>query len=119
MTLPKLGTRGIDSYNRLGRELAAFNYVLRGARPAGVYSTQTMFTLNGLFNRANRLFRRHADLPHFYPVSLDTPLTPADLAVQVANLTAACLAFEERYAHLTQEGRSRAQALQALQRHGG
>ena len=101
MTLPQLGNRCIASYNRLNRDLAAFNYVLRVAKPSGACNAHTLFTLNGLFIRANRLFRRHADLPRFIHVSLDSPMSQADLAIQVAQLTSACLAFEERYAHLT------------------
>ena len=114
MTLPQLGNRSIASYNRLNRELAAFNYVLRVARPPGACNAHTLFTLNGLFNRANLLFRRHADLPHFINVSIDATMSQADLAISVARLTAACLAFEERYAHLTADGRKRADALSAL-----
>ena len=45
---------------------------------------------------------------------LDAPLSQADMAVHLARLTAASLAFEERYAHLTEEGRARAKALQRL-----
>ena len=114
LTLPALGKAGIDSYNQLNQELAAFNYVLRFAKPSGPCNAHTLFTLNGLFNRANRLFRHHADLPLFIQVSLDAPMSQADLAISVARLTAACLAFEERYDHLTEDGRRRATALRAL-----
>ena len=114
MTLPQLGTRAIASYNQLNRDVAAFNYVLRVAKPSGACNAHTLFTLNGLFNRANRLFRRHADLPHFVQVSLVTTMSQADLAILVAQLTAACLAFEERYAHLTEAGRKQAKALRML-----
>ena len=107
MTLPNLGHRSIDSYNLLNRDLAAFNYVLRVAKPSGTCHAHTLFTLNGLFNRANRLFRRHADLPRFIQVSIDSPMSQADLAVLVAQLTSACLAFEERFEHLTAAGRAR------------
>ena len=105
MTLPQLGKNGIDSYNRLNHELAAFNYVLRAAKTSGACNAHTLFALNGLFNRANRLFRRHPDLPRFIPVDIDSTMSQADLAICVAHLTTACLAFEERYAHLTAEGR--------------
>jgi hypothetical protein len=111
LTLPHLGDRGIASYNRLNRDLAAFNYVLRVAKPSGACHAHTLFTLNGLFNRANRLFHRHADLPQFILVSPDATMSQADLAILVAQLTAACLAFEERYQHLTEDGRKRAAAL--------
>ena len=114
MTLPALGRRSIESYNQLNRDVAAFNYVLRLAKPAGACNAHTLFTLNGLFIRANRLFRRHRDLPQFIHVGLDTALSQADLAVHVARLTAACLAFEECYEHLTEEGSKRAAALEYL-----
>ncbi|MGV8831922.1 MAG: hypothetical protein ACOH2N_08110 [Devosia sp.] len=119
MTLPSLGDRGIASYNRLGQELAAFNHALRVARPNGAFTAVTLFTFNGLVNRANRLFCRHADLPHFYLLSLDATLSHADLAVQLARLTAACLAFEQRYAHLTEEGHARAKMLRQRDHAGG
>ena len=98
--LPSLGPRAIDAYNRFAKELAAFNYVLRKAKPAGPVSAGTLLTLNGLINLANRLFRRHADLPRFIQVDTRVPMAQADLAVLVARLTAASLHFEERYAHL-------------------
>lgn len=116
MTLPHLGTRGIASYNQLNRDLAAFNYVLRFGKPSGACNAHTLFTLNGLFNRANRLFHRHADLPRFIHVDLDATISQADLAILVTQLTAACLAFEERYEHLTAEGAERAAARQRLER---
>lgn len=115
MTLPELGNHSIDSYNRLNRDLAAFNYVLRVAKPSGACHAHTLFTLNGLFNRANRLFHRHADLPRFTHVDIGSPMSQADLAILVAQLTAACLAFEERYAHLTEEGQAREAARRKLE----
>ena len=107
MTLPHLGNRSIDSYNRLSRDLAAFNYVLRVAKPSGACHSHTLFTLNGLFIRANRLFRRHPDLPRFTNVDIGGPMSQADLAILVAQLTSACIAFQERYAHLTAAGQAR------------
>lgn len=115
MTLPHLGDRSIASYNRLNRELAAFNYVLRVAKPAGACHSHTLFTLNGLFNRANRLFRRHPDLPRFTPVDIGSPMSQADLAILVAQLTSACLGFEERYADLTATGQARDAARRKLE----
>lgn len=108
MSLPELSPASIRSYNQLMRDMAAFNYVLRIAKPSGAYTTQTLATLNGLFHRANRLFRRHRDLPYFFSLSIDEPMSHADVAIIVTRLTAACLAFEERYEHLTEEGRERA-----------
>lgn len=112
MSLPALSPASINSYNQLTRDLAAFNYVLRVAKPGGACTAQTLATLNGLFGRANRLFRRHRDLPHFFSLGIDQTMSQADIAIIVARLTAACLAFEERYEHLTEEGRQRAALLQ-------
>jgi len=115
MTLPNLGNRGITIYNRLNRDLAAFNYVLRVAKLPGNCNAHTLWTLNGLFIAANRLFRRHSDLPRFITVDINSPMSQADLAILVAQLTAACLAFEERYEHLTAEGVERAAARRKLE----
>lgn len=75
----------------------------------------TLFTLNGLFIRANRLFRRHPDLPRFTNVDIGSPMSLADLAILVAQLTSACLAFEERYEHLTAAGQAREAAHRKLE----
>jgi hypothetical protein len=115
MTLPPLGPRGITRYNQLNRDVAAFNYVLRGSKSAGACNAHTLFTLNGLLRSANLLFRRHRDLPYFFQVDIDVPLSQADLAIIVARLTAACLAFEARYAQLTETGAARAAALRQLE----
>jgi hypothetical protein len=110
MTAPHLGNRSIASYNSLNRDLAAFNYVLRVTKPSGALHAHTLFTLNGLFNRANRLFRHHRDLPRFIQVDIGSTMSQADLAILVAQLTAACLAFEERHANLTETAHARAAA---------
>ena len=98
--LPHLGPKAINAYNRFARELAAFNFALRHARPSGPVDSQTLFTLNGLLAVARRLFRRHADLPRFFLVDTQGPMTQADLVITVARLTAASLHFEDRYDHL-------------------
>lgn len=103
-SLPTLGPRAIRSYNRLAKDIAAFNYVLRIAKPSGPVGRETIATLNGLALMANRLFRHHSDLPRFAGVALDHTMSQADLAIAVARLNAACVHFEERYAHLTAEG---------------
>ena len=103
MTTPNLRPRAIHAYNRFAKELAAFNYTLRYARPTGPVDSQTLFTLNGLILVATRLFRRHPDLPRFFPVDTRGPMTQADLVIYVARLTAASLHFEERYDHLTEK----------------
>jgi hypothetical protein len=100
MTTPHLGPKAIDAYNRFEKELAAFNYALRHAKPKGPVDSHTLFTLNGLILVARRLFRRHPDLPRFFQVNTDGPMSQADLTIYVARLTAASLHFEERYAHL-------------------
>ncbi|KKB07221.1 hypothetical protein [Devosia chinhatensis] len=98
--LPRLGPRSINAYNRLARELAAFNYVLRHTKASGPVTASTLFTLNGLILSARRLFRRHPDMPVFFPVDIGQPMTLTDLNILVARLNAASLHFEERYAHL-------------------
>ena len=107
MTLPNLGPKAIAAYNRFAKELAAFNAMLIKSKKPEPVRDETLLALNGMIIIANRLFRRHADLPRFIQVSIDSPMSQADLAVLVAQLTAACLAFEERYAHLTAAGRAR------------
>ena len=101
MTTPNLGPKAIHAYNRFAKELAAFNYALRFSKPTGPVDSQTLFALNGLILVARRLFRRHPDLPRFFPVDTKGPMTQADLVIYVARLTTASLHFEERYAHLT------------------
>ena len=103
-TPPNLGPRAIQRYNRFAKELAAFNYVLRSTKLGGPVSLNTLITLNGLVRLANRLFNRLPDMPRFWAADLRGTMTQADLAVYVARLTAASLHFEQRYAHLTEEG---------------
>ena len=100
---PQLSPRAIAAYNRFARELAALNYTLRHARPSGTVSQNTLFNLNGVIGLANRLFRRHPDLPRFMRVDIDAPMNQADLTIFVARLTAASIHFEERYDHLIGE----------------
>lgn len=98
--LPQLGPRAINAYNRLSKELAAFNYVLLRTKASGPVSGTTLFILNGLIFSARRLFRRHADMPLFFPIDTTTTMTLTDLSIYVHRLNSACLHFEERYAHL-------------------
>ncbi len=105
MTRPALGPRDIDDYNRLARDLAAFNFVLRKTKPGGTVRGETLMALNGLINIANRLFRRHTDLPRFVPVDVGIPMAMADLSVIIARLTLAALLYQERYRHLTASAR--------------
>lgn len=100
---PTLSPSAIDAYNRLSKELAAFNYTLRIKRVSGPVDYQTLFVLNGLILIARRLFRRHPDLPRFFPIDHNASMTQADLAIYVARLTSACLTFEARYAHLKEK----------------
>ena len=97
MPYPRLGHRAIDAYNRLAKECAAYNYVLRHTKQTGPVSWQTLMALNGMIILANRLFRRHADLPRFLPVDTTNPMSQADFAVLVTRLLAACIHFEEHY----------------------
>ena len=97
MTLPRLGHNAIDRYNRLSKECAAFNYVLRHTRQTAPVTGDTIRTLNDMIDLANRLFCRHADLPRFKLLISREPMTQADLAIIVSRLTAACIHFEEHY----------------------
>lgn len=99
--MPHLGRRAIIAYNRLSRDLAALNYVLRIAKPSGMVGDLTLRQFNGICHAANRLFCRELALPRFYMIDLERPLTVADFTILVARLTMAAQAFEERYSHLT------------------
>lgn len=100
MTKPTLGRRTIYAYNRLSRDLAALNYVLRKARPTGMVGDLTMRQIKGICHTANRLFAREPSMPRFFIMDVGRPLTVADFAILVSRLTAASFAFEERYQHL-------------------
>jgi hypothetical protein len=97
MTPQNLGHRAAHRYNRLAKELAAFNYVLRRTTLKGPVEIQTFYALNGMIQLANRLFRRHPDIQWFMPIDVDGTMTQADLAIIVARLTAACSAFESKF----------------------
>ena len=99
----RLGHRAITAYNRLSRDLAALNYVLRIAKPTGTVGEFTLRNLNQAIRTANRLFCREAELPRFAVLDPIMPLSVADFAILVARLSAAALAFEARYARLTVE----------------
>lgn len=96
----QLGHRAISAYNRLSRDLASLNYVLRVAKPSGTVGEVTLRSLNQAIGIANRLFCREAELPQFAMLDPGVPLTVADFAILVTRLSAAAVAFEERYAHL-------------------
>ena len=98
---PQLSHRAITAYNRLSRDLAALNYVLRVAKPTGMVGDLTLRNFNHILHAANRLFCREAGMPRFVRIDLDRPLTVADFAILVTRLSAAAVTFEERYAHLT------------------
>ena len=109
LTKPHLSPRAIAAYNRLAREVAALNYLTRIAKPAGLLGEDGRTSLNRALRIANRLYRRETSLPSFGLIDPQAPLTTADLVLLVARLTTAGLAFEERYAHLSEDGRSKAQ----------
>lgn len=96
----RLGHRAMTAYNRLSRELAALNYVLRIVKPTGMVGASTLQSLNHALLTADRLFCREAELPRFGRLDPAKPLTMADFTILVTRLTAAALAFEERYAQL-------------------
>ncbi|KQX42813.1 hypothetical protein ASD04_02295 [Devosia sp. Root436] len=101
MTQPKLSRRAIIAYNRFSKDLAALNYVLRKAKPTGMVGDLTLRQFNAICHAANRLFAREPAMPRFLWIDLERPLTVADFAILVSRLTAASLAFEERYEYLT------------------
>jgi hypothetical protein len=107
-TKPHLSPRAIAAYNRLSREVAALNYLTRIAKPASMLGEDGRTSLNRALRIANRLYRRQTSFPSFGLIDPMAPLTHADLVLLVARLTLAGLAFEERYAHLTEEGRAKA-----------
>lgn len=111
---PHLSPRAIVAYNRLGREVAALNYLLRATKPSGALGVIGRECLDRALRIANRLYRREPGLPSLGRIDTSEVLTVADLALLVARLTAAGLAFEERYAHLTEEGRAAEKLLHSL-----
>ena len=108
-TKPHLSQRSITAYNRLCREVVALNYLVRIAKPAGTLGEVGRSMLGGALRTANRLYRREAGLPGFGRISPTEVLTVSDVALIVARLTTAGITFEERYAHLTEEGAEEAE----------
>ena len=102
-TQPHLSQRAIVAYNRLSKDVAALNYV-RHVKPGGPIGASTVALCNRLGTLANRLFGQEPGLPRFFRIDPLTPMTTSDLVLFTARLTAASLAFEERYAHLTETG---------------
>lgn len=103
-TKPHLSQRAIVAYNSLCREVAALNYLVRVAKPSGTLGESGRAALAQALRAANRLYRRESALPRFGRIDPREPLTVADVALLVARLTVAGLAFEERYAHLGEAG---------------
>ena len=101
MTKPHPGRRTIVTYNRLARDLAALNYVLRTAKPPGMVGDLTLRQFNSIRHDANRAFCRELSMPRFHKIDLTRPMTVADFAILVTRLTLAARMFEQRYAHLT------------------
>ena len=101
---PNLSPRAIAAYNRLSKEVAALNYLTRVAKPAGLVGDEGRLCLSRALRLANRLYRREAAMLSLGAIDPTAPLTNADLVLLVARLTAAGLAFEERYAHLQEGG---------------
>jgi hypothetical protein len=103
-TPPGLGQRAIKAYNRLARDVAAYNYILRVAKPGGTIGETSRRSLSRSLQIANRLCRREPGQAQFALFDPVDPMTLFDFALYVARLSAACSDFEERYAHLTQAG---------------
>ncbi|SEQ02969.1 hypothetical protein SAMN05428969_1615 [Devosia sp. YR412] len=104
MTKPHLSQRAIVAYNRLSLEVAALNYLTRIAKPAGTLGLEGRIALDRTLKLAFRLYRREPGLPFSGRIDTSAPLTNADLVLLVARLTTCCTAFEERYAHLKEDG---------------
>ena len=104
MSKRQLGPRTIVAYNRLAREVSAFNYLVRVAKPAGTLGEDARRGLSRTLRLANRIYQREAGMPRFALFDPIDPLSPADVALLAARFSAAGIAFEERYAHLTETG---------------
>jgi hypothetical protein len=98
--LPPLGPKASKAYQRFARDLRAFTQALGQARPAGPVHGETLLALNGLILMANRLFRRHPEIPRFFPVGIGQPMALVDLGILIARLNAAAARFEEIHPHL-------------------
>ena len=105
-TKPHLSPRAVVAYNCLSREVAALNYLVRVAKPSGTLGEAGLTCLGRALRIANRLYRREPGMPSFGRINPREPMTAADVALMVARLSAAGIAFEERYAHLTEAGQS-------------
>lgn len=91
---PVLGPRAHAAYRRLSSELTAMRSALAAGKVTGGVSIGTLGALNGAINLANRLFRRHADLPRFFHVDVGHPMTVVDFSILVARLSEALRRFE-------------------------
>lgn len=98
---PRLGHRTITAYNRLARDVAALNYLLRVKKPADNLGETGRRLLNDALRRANRIYVREPGVTAFRLFDPINPLTAADITLIVAQLTAAGFAFEARYDRLT------------------
>lgn len=94
---PPLSPRALARYWRLRVEVDAFASALEDRKPSGALGHPTIEALESVCRRANALFCRHADLPHF--AALTAPaLNQADFIVLVARLGAALRRFEALHA---------------------
>jgi hypothetical protein len=80
-TKPHLSQRAIVAYNRLSREVAALNYLVRIAKPSGTLGETGRICLDRALRIANRLYRREPGMPFFGRIDTREPLTQADLAL--------------------------------------
>jgi hypothetical protein len=105
---PHLGPRAIRAYNRLAQDIATYNYIVRFAKPSGIIGESTRRAMLVSLRSANRLFKREPSRPHFMLFDPVVPMSLFDFALYVARLSAVSMAFEERHAHLTAIGITRA-----------
>lgn len=104
MSRRQLGPRTIVAYNRLAREVAAFNYLIRVAKPSSTLGEAARRSLDRTLALANRIYRREPGIRGFTRFDPIDPLTTADVILLVTRLSVAGIAFEERYAFLAEDG---------------
>jgi hypothetical protein len=101
---PPLGPRAVRAYNRLVQDIAAFNYIVRVAKPSGTIGETMRRGLMASLRSANRLFKREPSRPHFMLFDPSVPMSLFNFSLYVARLSSACLALEERHGDQTAPG---------------
>jgi hypothetical protein len=94
---PPLGRRAIISYRRLHLEIDALRSIINFRKPPGAMGEDAIKGLNSIHQRINKLFCRHASLPHFQDLT-QTTLSQADFILFVVRLSDSLRQFEEFHA---------------------